>query len=103
MEWSSLHTGQDNKSVFVDYTDEWNQLNPLFVEDDFFVSLVSEPLLRINKNGDAEPILAESWSFNTNKTILTINLRDNIIWQPDKDQKVQEQCSPLHCLMVDLF
>jgi len=86
MEWSSLHTGQENQSVFVDYADEWNQLNPLFVEDDFYVSLISEPLLRINKNGEAEPVLAESWSYNTNKTILTINLRDNIIWQPDVDQ-----------------
>lgn len=86
MEWSSLHTGQTNQSVFVDYTDNWYQLNPLFVEDNFYISLISEPLLRVNKNGDAEPILAESWSFNTNKTILTINLRDNIIWQPDVDQ-----------------
>jgi len=90
MEWSSLHYGQENQSVFVDYIDladaDQIQFNPLYIENDFYISLISEPLLRINKNGIAEPILADSWSFNSNKTILTINLRDNIFWQPDEDQ-----------------
>ncbi|MHA1220857.1 MAG: ABC transporter substrate-binding protein, partial [Candidatus Heimdallarchaeota archaeon] len=85
MEWSSKHYGQDNTSVFVDYADEWNILNPLFIEDTMLASLVAEPLIRIDSVGAPQSVLAENWSFNPNKTILTITLRDNIYWQPDAD------------------
>jgi len=88
MEWSGLHTGQTNTSIFVDYINpnDWDILNPLFVEDVFFVSLITEPLLRINKNKIPVGVLAESWTFNSNQTILTINLREDVTWQPDIDQ-----------------
>ena len=87
MEWSGSHIGQTNTSVFIDYIhpNDWDILNPLFVEDDFYASLVAEPLIRINKNGLPVGVLAESWSFNANKTILTLNLRDGVTWQPDID------------------
>lgn len=88
MEWSGLHTGQTNTSIFVDYINpnDWDILNPLFIDDEFFVSLIAEPLIRINKNKIPEGVLAESWTFNSNQTILTINLREDITWQPDIDQ-----------------
>ncbi|MCE7745868.1 MAG: hypothetical protein GPJ52_12115, partial [Candidatus Heimdallarchaeota archaeon] len=88
MEWSGLHTGQTNTSIFVDYINpnDWDILNPLFIEDEYFVSLIAEPLLRINKNRIPEGVLAESWAFNSNQTILTINLREDVTWQPDIDQ-----------------
>ncbi|MGC9781676.1 MAG: hypothetical protein HZR80_20720 [Candidatus Heimdallarchaeota archaeon] len=86
MDWSGKHHLDQNQSVFVDYTDEWDILNPLFVEDDFFASLVAEPLIRLDKNNEPEGVLAKSWSFNTNQTILTINLRDDVYWQPDVDE-----------------
>ncbi|NHJ87293.1 MAG: hypothetical protein FK734_17650 [Asgard group archaeon] len=86
MEWTSPHYGQTNTSLFVDYAEDWDVLNPLYVEDDFFVSLVSEPLIRVNKNRQPVGVLAEGWSFNENKTILTINLRENVKWQPDPDK-----------------
>ncbi len=87
MEWSGSHVGQINTSVFIDYMNpnDWDILNPLFVEDDFYTSLVAEPLVRINKNGLPVGVLAESWSFNSNKTILTLNLRNGVTWQPDID------------------
>jgi len=88
MEWSGLHTGQTNTSIFVDYINpnDWDILNPLFIEDEYFVSLIAEPLLRINKNRIPEGVLAESWAFNSNQTILTINLREDVTWQSDIDQ-----------------
>ncbi len=88
MEWSGLHTGQNNTNEFVDYIDpnDWDILNPLFIEDEFFVSLIAEPLIRINKNRLPEGVLAESWAFNSNQTILTLNLREDVTWQPDIDQ-----------------
>lgn len=88
MEWSGLHTGQNSTNEFVDYIDpnDWDILNPLFIEDEFFVSLIAEPLIRINKNRLPEGVLAESWAFNSNQTILTLNLREDVTWQPDIDQ-----------------
>ncbi len=88
MEWSGLHTGQTNTSIFVDYINpnDWDILNPLFIEDEFFASLIAEPLLRINKNRNPVGVLAESWAFNSNQTILTLNLRDDVIWQSDVDK-----------------
>ena len=87
MEWSGLHTGQTNTSIFVDYIDpnDWDILNPLYIEDIFFASLIAEPLIRINKNQIPVGVLAESWAFNSNQTILTLNLRDDVTWQPDID------------------
>ena len=88
MEWSGFHTGQTNTSIFVDYIspNDWDILNPLFIEDEFFVSLITEPLLRINKNRIPVGVLAESWVFNSNETILTLNLREDVTWQPDLDK-----------------
>ncbi len=87
MEWSGTHHEEQNTSVFVDYIDpsDWDILNPLYIEDEFFASLISEPLIRINKNQIPVGVLAESWTFNSNQTILTLNLRDNVTWQPDID------------------
>ncbi|TET29432.1 MAG: hypothetical protein E3J70_06675 [Candidatus Heimdallarchaeota archaeon] len=88
MEWSGLHTPEQNTSRFVDYIspNDWDILNPLFIEDEFFVSLITEPLLRINKNRIPVGVLAESWVFNSNETILTLNLREDVTWQPDLDK-----------------
>jgi len=91
LEWSSKHNNQLNTSVFIDYTDEWKELNPLFVEDSFYISLIAEPLVRIQSDGTPTPVLAENWNFNSNKTILTINLRDNVYWQPDVDKLYQNE------------
>jgi ABC-type oligopeptide transport system substrate-binding subunit len=91
MEWASAHYQQDSTDVFIDYTNEWFELNPLFVSDNFFASLISEPLIRINKNGNPEGVLAESWNYNTNKTKLTITLRDNIFWQPDFENIYEDE------------
>jgi ABC-type transport system substrate-binding protein len=87
MEWSGFHTGQTNSSIFVDYIhpNDWDILNPLFVEDEFYVSLIAEPLIRTDKNTIPVGVLAESWSFNPNETILTLNLREDVTWQPDID------------------
>ena len=85
MDWSSTHYGQLNDSAFVDYIDFWEQLNPLFVDDDFVASLVSEPLIRLDGNNEPVGVLAESWSYNENFTELTINLKKNVKWQPDID------------------
>ena len=88
MEWSGLHTPEQNTSRFVDYIspNDWDILNPLFIEDEFFVSLITEPLLRINKNRIPVGVLVESWVFNSNETILTLNLREDVTWQPDLDK-----------------
>jgi ABC-type transport system substrate-binding protein len=88
MEWSGLHTGQTNTSIFVDYIhpNDWDILNPLFVEDEFYCSLIAEPLIRTDKNNIPVGVLAESWSFNPNETILTLNLREDVTWQPDVDE-----------------
>ncbi|NHJ39570.1 MAG: hypothetical protein FK731_06005, partial [Asgard group archaeon] len=85
MEWTSPHPNQDNTSVFIDYTEKWEILNPLYLKDNYFIQLVSEPLLRFDKSNNPYGVLAESWSFNTNRTILTFNLREDIYWQPDID------------------
>ncbi|NHJ46692.1 MAG: hypothetical protein FK733_02780 [Asgard group archaeon] len=91
MEWSSAHYQQENTSVFIDYTDEWDVLNPLFMIDDYFIQLISEPLIRFNKNGNPVSVLAENWSFNSNQTKLTFTLRDNIYWQPDIDKLYENE------------
>ncbi|NHJ03673.1 MAG: hypothetical protein EAX90_02540 [Candidatus Heimdallarchaeota archaeon] len=85
MEWSAEHTGQDNTSIFVDYLDFWDILNPLFVEDDFIISLVSEPLIRIDGDNNPIGILAKSWLYEEDNTELTLILRENVKWQPDSD------------------
>ncbi|NHK30559.1 MAG: hypothetical protein FK730_04365 [Asgard group archaeon] len=85
MEWSSPHYQQENTSVFIDYVSKWEILNPLYLEDNFLIQLVSEPLIRFDKTRTPYGVLAESWNFNTNQTKLTFNLRDDVKWQPDKD------------------
>ena len=85
MEWSDTHIGQLNDSVFIDYLDDWDILNPLFVEDDFAASLVAEPLFRIGYNNNPDPVLATDWVFTESDTVLTISLRENVLWQVDED------------------
>ncbi len=85
MDWSSPHYGQINDSVFVDYLDDWNSLNPLFVEDDFVISLIAEPLFRVDYDNNPVPVLATGWEFSENDTVLIISLRENVLWHPDKD------------------
>ncbi|MHA1462573.1 MAG: ABC transporter substrate-binding protein [Candidatus Heimdallarchaeota archaeon] len=85
MEWSAEHYGQANESVFVDYLDEWDILNPLFVDDNFVISLIAEPLFRVDYDNNPVPVLATGWAFSENETVLTITLREDVLWQPDKD------------------
>ncbi len=96
MSWTGKHTGQDNTSVFIDYImpDEWpkwDEMNPLFVENTLYLSLIADPLFRVTSDGSLTPMLAESWTFNSNKTILTINLRDNVYWQTDQDHYYENE------------
>ncbi len=85
MEWSAEHYGQENDNAFVDYLEEWDILNPLFVEDNFVISLIAEPLFRVDYNNNPVPVLATGWEYSENDTVLTIYLRENVLWQPDKD------------------
>lgn len=85
MEWSSPHYNQENTSVFNDYTNKWEVLNPLYLKDNFYIQLISEPLIRYDKTNIPTGVLAKSWSFNANQTKLTFNLRDDVYWQPDSD------------------
>lgn len=85
MEWSAEHHQDQNDSVFIDYLEEWDILNPLFVDDNFVISLIAEPLFRVDYNNNPVPVLATGWDYSENDTILTISLRENVLWQPDKD------------------
>ncbi len=85
MEWSAKHSSHQNDSAFVDYLEEWDILNPLFVEDNFVISLIAEPLFRVDYNNNPVPVLATGWEYSENDTVLTIYLRENVLWQPDKD------------------
>lgn len=85
MEWTEKHHQDQNTSIFVDYIDTWYDLNPLYTEEEFVLSLIAEPLFRIDSNNLPVGVLAETWEFNTNKTILTIDLRKDVKWQPDQD------------------
>ncbi|MHA1817558.1 MAG: ABC transporter substrate-binding protein [Candidatus Heimdallarchaeota archaeon] len=96
MSWTGNHTGQENASVFIDYImpnewPKWDEMNPLFVENTLYLSLIADPLFRVTSNGSLLPMLAESWTFNSNKTILTINLRDNVYWQTDQDHYYENE------------
>ncbi|MBD3192423.1 MAG: hypothetical protein GF308_17420 [Candidatus Heimdallarchaeota archaeon] len=86
MEWSAPHPGQTNQSQFIDYSEEWVTLNPLFVSDQFVPSLFAEPLLRTDVNLNTYPVLAKSWSFSENNTVLRFTLRENVTWAPDPDE-----------------
>jgi hypothetical protein len=92
MEWTAPHKGQDNVSVFNDYMNFWPiTLNPLFYEDDFVSSLFAEPLIRYDYNLEPTGVLAKNWSYNENKTILRLNLRENVYWQEDVDGLYQNE------------
>ena len=85
MEWSESHHSGQNLSTFTDYIDDWDILNPIHNEDDYVTSLIYDPLLRTDSNFNIEGVLAESWSYSESNTVLRLNLRDNIDWQPDID------------------
>ncbi|MFW9923149.1 MAG: ABC transporter substrate-binding protein, partial [Candidatus Thorarchaeota archaeon] len=85
MEWTTSHYGQENTSEYVDYIDSWEVLNPLFTDEDFIINLIFEPLIRIDSNQDPTGILASSWFYNSNQTELTVDLRKDVLWQPDID------------------
>lgn len=84
MDWSDKHLGQTNESQFIDYRNEkWVTINPLFVSDQFVPSLFAEPLIRTDVNLNVYPVLAKSWSFSENNTVLRFHLRENVTWAPD--------------------
>jgi len=85
MEWSESHHSGQNLSTFTDYIDDWDILNPIHNEDDYVTSLIYDPLLRTDSDFNIEGVLAESWSYSESNTVLRLNLRDNIDWQPDID------------------
>lgn len=56
-------------------------LNPIFNTDETVnnvFSLMYEKLINIGSNGKAEPNIAESWSFNDEGNVLTLNLRNDV-------------------------
>lgn len=56
-------------------------LNPIFNTDQTandVYSLMYENLVNIGGNGKAEPNIAESWSFNDEGNVLTLNLRNDV-------------------------
>ncbi len=85
MEWTDTHHPGQNLSVFNDHIDEWDVLNPIHNEDNYVTSLIYDPLIRTDSDLNHEGILAESWSFSENNTVLRMNLRDNVYWHPDID------------------
>ncbi|MHA1504895.1 MAG: ABC transporter substrate-binding protein [Candidatus Heimdallarchaeota archaeon] len=85
MEWTDTHHPGQNLSIFNDYIDEWDVLNPIHNEDNYVTSLIYDPLIRTDSDLNHEGVLAESWSYSENGTVLRMNLRDNVYWQPDVD------------------
>lgn len=58
-------------------------LNPLMakqktVRDALFT--VYEPLIAVTADQELKPVLAESWSFNSDATALTVKLREDVLW-----------------------
>ncbi|MEA4972307.1 Oligopeptide-binding protein AppA [bioreactor metagenome] len=56
-------------------------LNPIFNTDETVnnvFSLMYEKLINIGSDGKAEPNIAESWSFNDEGNVLTLNLRNDV-------------------------
>ncbi len=58
-------------------------LNPLLatsktVRDALFA--VYEPLIAVTADQELKPVLAESWSFNSDATSLTIKLKEGVLW-----------------------
>jgi ABC-type transport system substrate-binding protein len=47
------------------------------------VDLLSDPLIRLNKDFEAQPAAALSWSSNEDGTVWTFNLDPNLIWSDD--------------------
>lgn len=58
-------------------------LNPLMNEDetvDNILKLIYEPLIKLDNTGKAVPSIAESWSFSEDGSVLTLQLKNNILW-----------------------
>lgn len=77
-ESSAVYGGVLNLSVGADET-----LNPLLakketVRDGLFA--VYEPLIAVTADLELKGILAESWSFNSDVTVLTVKLKEGVLW-----------------------
>ncbi|MHA1435811.1 MAG: ABC transporter substrate-binding protein [Candidatus Heimdallarchaeota archaeon] len=87
MNWSGTHTGQTNTSELVVADQQWDDLNPLFLNSGptgFISSLTLDPLFWIEPDKSIQPHLATDLIM-LNDTHARITLREGIKWQPDPD------------------
>ncbi len=59
-------------------------LNPILNEDasvDSILKLIYMPLIKLDQNHKPAPSIAQSWSFDETGTVLSMNLRSDIMWQ----------------------
>lgn len=87
MDWNSAHTGQVNTDELVISNKAWSDLNPLF-QDDSSSRLISnacmDPLIWYDEDLSVWPHLASSFNL-INETLLRITVREDVMWEADKD------------------
>jgi len=67
--------------------------NPLLSadEDVYFVEkLIYEGLFRLDETLAAEPVLAESWSFDSTGTVLTVQLKQGVAWHDGQEFSAED-------------
>ena len=58
----------------------WNTANASWANESPYMQAVYDTLLHASPDGTVQPWLATSWSYNASKTVLTMKLRDNVVF-----------------------
>lgn len=90
------------QTITVGVSDAFGQINPLYGggdADQDAISLIFEPLLRINADGKPEPVLAETIMPDLAKRTLTLQLRTDHIWRDGRVVDADDVVFTYRCLL----
>ena len=94
------------RTVTFGVSDPFGLINPLYCSgdsDDEAVSVVFEPLLRIDREGHQELVLADSIIYDETNHTLKIRLRPDHIWRDGRSVDAQDVVFTYQCLIAPSY
>ena len=87
MSWDDYHLGQSSLEELVVAKPQWDDLNPLFMDDttsEFIASACMDPLVWFDSNASCWPHILSDWT-HINDTHVRLSVREDIKWQNDSE------------------